>query len=429
VVIGRNGNFKAISSPPLTTSTPIELIPPETAPAQFDIGAGVGGTSDFAQVMTTQAEFASPPKTGDYLAVLDQDGSCKSKVDWVVRSRVNLSSAGAWTDVSPKDHFNSCNIAKIQAAGGHADGSLNIYVLTGQANSGNYSNGRGPGQIYSGVVSKGQVAQWTSASGPSTSPLPLIDNFLVNPYNSAELYAVSIASGQIFVSTTSGTSWTVQSTLTDIATNHGEYRIGCGGHRGAATASLPFTNGCSLSRLSVNPFHPNVRVLALFYGGIAFSRDNGNDWMALDLTNNNRLTSKNLTQLAEAVFFDGETHGTGKPKKKLPIPGPDQHLYIALKGQSLRMVLGPFLDLESLNFTYTPKGHPAGMSVQILTAPLKQTIPLYADSAGLFHGSLILDWKTATTIKYQYVGEGAPTALTHTLSKSEIASGVATASP
>jgi hypothetical protein len=122
-----------------------------------------------------------------------------------------------------------------------------------------------------------------------------------------------------------GANWFTDAVLTDIATNHGEYRIAYEGSRTIDSPDVPWTDGCSLSGMGFDAFTGDVRVAALFYGGIAFSRDAGKDWMALDITDNDHFVSANLTQIVTSVFFDAETHGKGK--KVSPIPGPDQLIY------------------------------------------------------------------------------------------------------
>ncbi len=437
-ILARNANYTAVNPPDNVGGAYTNIAPPPPKPARFDVGIFISEVANLVQVMTTKAEFAPPPIRADYLAVLDQDyvNCSSSQFSLVVRSRIpNPPSPGAWGDVSPADHFLACNIGRIQAGGGHANGSLNIYVLTGLKNSStnppvSYSAGRGPGQIYRGVLN-GVVPSWTAASGSSTKPLGVADNFYVNPYDPTELYAVSVANNAIEVSRDSGATWSKEAVLTDMATNHGEYRIGCHGSRGGGSASSPFTNGCSLSDMAFDVFAPKIRVAALWYGGIAFSRDGGHHWMALDLTDNNHLVSNNLTQQVASCFFDGETHGTGT--KKPPIPGPDQHIYAGLAGQSIRSILGPFKSLESLNFTYKSTTiNPTHVSVNILNPPLHQTIPLYLDKdgGGAFRGSLLFDWKKVLTVNYQYVVDGmliAPES--HTLTVDETTDGVADVSP
>lgn len=423
----RNSNYTDMNNPAASSGVP--MVPSLPATASFDNGNAVTGTADLTQVMTTSAELATPRTNPDYLTVLDQDVNCtKLAIDEIVRNRSNPPVSSGWTDdISPSDHFNACNIGKIQSSGGHAPGSLTIYVLTAINGAGTFTNGRGPGLIYKGVTDNtGHVTRWESASGTSPNVLQPSDNFFVNPYNPNELYASSTAGSVIQYSRDGGANWNTDATLSDIATNHGEYRIGCEGSRTIGSPDVPWVDGCSLSGMAFDIFSGNIRVAAMFYGGIAFSRDAGKDWMALDITDNNHFVSANLTQIVTSVFFDAETHGKGS--KKLPIPGPDQRIYYGLKGQGIRMAIGPFLDLESLDFTYTPKTSlpvPSNMTVQILTKGLAQKIALRLGSDGLFRGSMLFDHKTASTIQYQYLGDGPPTALTHALSTSEITAGVA----
>jgi hypothetical protein len=364
-----------------------------------------------ARLRDSEAELATPQTNADYLTVLDQDTNCTNlTIDLIVRNRTNPPASSGWADISPNDHFNSCNIGKIQSSGGHAPGSLTIYVLTAINGAGTFTKGRGPGLIYKGITDKtGHVTKWEAASGTSPNVLQTSDNFFVNPYNPNELYAASTAGSLIQYSRDGGSNRYTNATLADIATNHGEYRIGCEGSRTIGLPDVPWTDGCSLSGMAFDIFSGDVRVAAMFYGGIAFSRDAGKDWMQLDITDNNHFVSANLTQIVTSVFFDAETHGKGT--KKLPIPGPDQRIYYGLKGQGLRMVIGPFLDLESLNFTYTPKTTlptTSNMAVQILTKGLAQKITLRLGTDGLFRGSLLFDHKTASTIQYQYLGDGPP---------------------
>jgi len=264
---------------------------------------------------------------------------------------------------------------------------------------------------------------WTSASGSPDNvgqQLGQADNFFANPYDPKELYAVDQRDQVIKVSRDSGSTWQVDPTLTDIATNHGEYVIGCNGGRGAGSASSPFANGCSISWIAFPFFHRNIRVAAAGYGGIALSRDNGLHWMALDVTDNNHFTSRNLTKRVSGVFFDGET----------PLPGlaaSDQIIYAGLKGQSLIRVEGPFLSLEALNFVYKPTS-PSIKSVSIGIVPLDVTIKLRKDSDGMFRGGVLFDSNVNKTVTYSLQVDGTFISLHgYTLTAADIANGVATA--
>jgi hypothetical protein len=472
VMLSRNGHYNTFSDPPYNGGTFATLYPPFAPDQELDWGDNVAGTADLAQVMTVVGAKPPPPAptAADYLAVYNQDpNNCTRGLDRVWRNRSNPPTLSGWIDIDVAGFpasFLPCDIGEIQPSGGHADGALNIYVLTAITSySGapiKYPLGRSAGQIYRGVVSGGRVKQWNSASGTCAKPtacsdlLPVTDNFFVNPYDPTELYAVSVASNEILVSRDSGQHWEPNNTLTDLATNHGEYRLGGNNAGGSVTGgcnnqrgSGPFSQGCGLSGMAFDAFKSKIRVAALFYGGVAFSRDAGKHWMDLDITNNNHLPcwpvpgppclllSNNLTQIAASVFFDGETHGTGK--KKPPIPGPDQLIYVGLRGSSIRAILGPFEDLTTLNFTYTPSGSPPKVSVVIRNAGLAQTIPLRTctNSSGkpAFCGALLFDWQTVApgpkgkrVIQYQYAGAGAAVTRLYPLRASDISSGVASVS-
>ena len=89
------------------------------------------------------------------------------------------------------------------------------------------------------------------------------------------------------------------------------------------------------------------------------------------MTDNNHFVSNNLTEPVAGVFFNHDPEST-----------PSQFIYASLKGKSLKAVFGPFLTLESLNFTYAPKhtkcnpSPPASVTVEILTKGLSPENPL-----------------------------------------------------
>jgi hypothetical protein len=472
VIATRNLNYVAFTNPlgPSAIQVMNERVPPTAPyvppvpgrPAEFDWGTNLAETADFTQVMTFDTGSHPPPPaptSADYLAVVNQQPSCAAGFnDRVWRNQTT--SPGGWhdIDVSPSAAFPACAIGKIQAAGTHTKPT--IYVLTAITESAlgnkiNYTKpGLSGGQIYKGIVSSTaphKIQSWTPATGTGKHSLGIAYDFFVNPYNPAELYAVT--STGIRKSVTSGTAWDPDDALTDIATNHGEYRLsdsvsggtvvaGCNFFR----ASGPFSQGCGLSGMAFDAFKSKIRVAAVFYGGIAFSRDSGRDWIALDITDNNHLSclpakgppcllvSDNLTQIVASVFFDGETHGPPS-KKKPPIPVPDQVIYAGLRGNSIRAILGPFENLTSLNFTHKPVGSPKNVSVVVLNPGLEQTIPLRActDSSGkpAFCGSLLFDWQTVPSvsskrvIKYQYTDEGGAGTRLYPLTTADTDSGVA----
>jgi hypothetical protein len=425
VLFSRNNDapkhgYIAFTNPPSIGGTPTQMIPAQPPGAAFDNGGQGVGTFDLTAVMTTPGELSTAVSNSDYIAVEDSDPSTCMDLDYVVRN--TKSNPLNWVDLSPSDHFLACDIAKVQASGGHSAG-LNVYVLTTLKGNASFNNGRGPGQIYRGVFSQqaGGILQWVPASGNEAQPLGLADNFYVNPFDPSELYAVDVQHQVIKVSRDSGGTWSVESTLTDIATNHGEYMIGCNGHRGpfSVPASEPFANACSLAWIAFDVFHPRIRVASAGYGGIALSRDDGHHWMALDVTDNNHLVSDNLTEIVAGVAFDGET----------PIPGlapSDQVIYAGLKGHSLIRVEGPFRTLEALNFVYQPTSPTASVSVDVVT--LGETVKLRKDADGNFRGTALFDSNVFTTLSYAVLVDGiVATATTYTLTDADIDRGVATA--
>ena len=482
VLISRNDqnglNYVTVTAPPLPAFPPmpsgkqtqiIEPTPPLPADAIFDDGYHIPGTGDLTQIMTPVAEYpvpasltgpsGTPPLAaigGDYLAVEDDSpldkqtsptSGCDSKKhDHVLRNVNNLGLSPLWTDLS--GFFLACNIMKVQAAGGH--NSPTVYVLTNTSDEKSTppvhypkdDSGQtyGPGSIYKGVVvplnetaGTGKISNWVSVMGSKDNPLKWADDFFVNPYDPNELYAVDTKDHAIMYSRNGGKDWYKEETLTDFATNHGEYDMGCNSPVGrpSGSATNPFTNGCSLSGVAFDPFWPPARAAALLYGGIAFSRDSGQHWMALDVTDNNHFLSDNLTDEVTSVFIDAET--------RLPdVPPADSIIYAGLHGHSLVRVEGPFQNIECLNFTYNPAGtacasKPPGtekesqcMSVVIPT--LSQTVELHKDSDGLYHGSALFNASSGLPpLQYYFVIDGkTKTAMsTYTLTGSDYGSGVA----
>lgn len=474
----QNGrNYVAVDDPPLpagptnpsgTYTQIIEPSPPLPTGATFDGGTGMG---DLSTVYTLSAEFpvkssssgapSTPPFVaiqGDYLAVEDDSPEKKEvtpptgceagKHDHILRNPSGSPPNHlAWVDLS--DFFLACDIVKAQPAGGHK--SPTVYVLTNldddkstppvsypPAKSGQTY---GPGQIYKGVIvalndvpGTGKISTWVSASGSKQNPLKQADDFFVNPYDANELYAVDLKDQVIMYSTDGGANWYKDDTLTGFATNHGEYVMGCYSSVGrpGESATDPFTNVCSLSGMAFDPFWPQARVAAMLYGGIAFSRDSGHHWMALDVTDNNHFLSDNLTEAVDSVFIDGETRLSG-------VPTNDQVIYAALHGRGLIRVQGPFRDLVSVNFTFNPAGTscasaPVGTEkqsqcVQVVIPSLSQTLQLRKDPDGNFRGSLLLSTPaTLSPLVYTFIaaGKSEPISLTYIFTSSDLNTGVAT---
>ncbi len=457
----RNGKYVAVDNPPLpagpstTAGTYTEIVepsPPLPKGAQFDAGTGSGSV---VAVQTLPGE--DPVLPTDYLAVQDDDpqvwesnppaGCDASKHDHLLRNTSGSPpNATAWTDLS--DFFLACDIVKVEPSGGHL--TPVIYVMTNLAHDPSLpkisypppesGQSYGPQQIYRGVVvptndaaGSGKIKNWVAVMGSSPNQLKQADEFYVNPYDASELYAIDLSDKVVKHSKNGGADWVVDSTLTDLATNHGEYDMGCYSSVGRPkeSATDPFTNVCSLSGMAFDPFWPKARAAAMLYGGIAFSRDSGVHWIPLEVNYNNHFLSDNLTSGVEDVFIDAETQLPG-------LPANDQIIYAALHGQKLLRIEAPFRTLEAVNFAYNPFGTPcaskplgtekASQCISVVIPTLGQTIELYKDPDGFFEGSALFDLSTlsSSTLTYYFVVNGTKTASdTYTLNSVDKSNGVA----
>ena len=244
VLVSRNDqsgrNYVTVSDPPLTPGTYTQIIQGFlSGAATFDWG-DTPGNGDLTQVRTLLSEFPGaslkgapgfPPFSailGDYLAVQDDSpeqktppsGCSSSQHDHLLR---NASGSPpnplSWMNLS--DFFLSCNIQRVQGAGGRTN--LTVYVLTTTDDA--TSNPpvsfpaavagvtHGPGQIYKGgvipnnngngdVPGTGTVPGWVSASGSAQMPLGKAVTFFANPYDPTELWA--LADGVVKVSRNGG---------------------------------------------------------------------------------------------------------------------------------------------------------------------------------------------------------------------------------
>jgi hypothetical protein len=456
VALIRNNTYKTVDppevAPPMPTSAPpINILPPYPTNTEFDWGLEIGAMPDVTQVMTT--DFSALPVGGDYIAVLNQGFNNCSAVTYDSVLRQYKTPVPGWVSISPEiGNFPSCSIGKIQAAGGHQN--LVVYAMTNTATSSDntefnkgvpvFNSTFQAGQIYRGQIGPGgSIVTWIPASGTPPESLQTAVNFYVNPYDAKELYALDLGDDTVKYSVDSGGHWKVQHTLTALVSGYGEYRVGetggtqCGTGRSVGGTDA-FEHGCSLSDMCFDgfPSGSGVRVAALFYGGLALSRDGGADWMGLDLTDNNPLKTHDLDRPVVSCFFDAETHGPPPAHKTKPkIPGPDQLLYAAIKGRSIEAIVAPFELLESVNFWVKPSPLPSDTPVSVVvTAPasVTQRVPLRGpDAAGRYFGSLIFDYLTtasttpAYTITYHYqVNTAVFPAESYTLSVGDRTKGV-----
>jgi hypothetical protein len=310
--------------------------------------------------------------------------------------------AAHWTDQSPFVHFDY-GISKVLASGGHT--APVIYVLTPRAHDPH------PGQIWRSSPAGSLPVTWTLANGTGATSLKNPVNFFVNPYTSTELYAVDAGDRTIKASTDGGQSWNVQSTLTQFATNSqvgtgNVYYFGCA-DSDTGPPYLPYARGCALSGMSFDPFNPTLRVATSEFGGLAFSRDSGSDWMPLNVTNNVASADSPLTEQVNSAFYYY----------------PKQTIYAALHGGSILSVTGPFPVLEQMTLIYPPS---AATRVLVNVSPMGLWFWLTKDSDGSFSGTFLFD-----SSKYKQLTVAFATApftsqqMTYTLTAAELSSGVA----
>ncbi len=458
----RNGHYVVVDDPPLpagpstTAGTYTEIYepsPPLPTGAQLDAGTGSGGITE---IYTLPGETPGIPT--DYLAVQDDSpqvwessppaGCDATKHDHILRNTSGTPPvATSWSDLS--DFFLACDVVKVQPSGGHLNPI--VYAMTNLANDSSLpkisypppESGQtyGPQQIYRGVVvslndvpGTGKIKNWVSVMGSGSAQLKEAEEFFVNPYDASEIYALDLQDKVIMHTTNGGASWAEDNTLTDLATNHGEYDLGCYSSVGrpVESASDPFTNVCSLGYVAFDPFWPQARAAAMLYGGIAFSRDSGAHWIPLNVNDNNHFLSNNLTTGVNSVFIDAETQIPG-------LPANNQTLYAGLHGYRLLRIEAPFRSLEAVNFAFDPFGTPcaskplgsekASQCISVVIPTLGQTIELYKDQSGSFDGTALFDLSTlsTSTLTYYFMVNGSNTAnATYTLTSADKTNGVAT---
>jgi len=278
----------------------------------------------------------------------------------------------------------------------------------------------GSGKLFKGLVGQpsGQVAMWLSANGGLGSPTSIFcaGDLFVNPYNADEVY-VTDSDNHIKATFDGGTSWHIESALDDIATNSGEFRFA---HNDGCDKCI-FGHAFALNHVAFSRENPNIRVAALYPGGLAFSRDSGQHWMTLNVTDH--LPTIDLIELVQSVWWDFEANpSTGQGS-----------IYMALRGRSIQRVDGPFSTLESAGFIFCGScatgGTAAASEVVVFVPELGVSVPLKRGSDGRFHGNLLFDSARHTTLSYYFTVDGVQTRLfSKTLSAAEIASGLATLS-
>jgi hypothetical protein len=383
-----------------------------------------------------------PLQLGDYIAATspffvakcqDATPSCN---DQIVRNVDGNVGNGIWSLITHGNEFGPGWIGQIGTSGGHTNPI--IYVLT--TNRPGVSLPLGNGTLWKGqftgdlLCTPTEPFHWCPASGTLPNRLAQGYNLFVNPYDSTEIYVTDLpdsknladSANTIKTSRDGGQTWTPVQSLRDIATNFGEFDFGCGQFANGPVGGGIFQAACSLTDVNFVRDHPEIRVAALFPGGVAFSRDYGHHWLALNVTNaqpfGNPLTY-DLIEMPTAVFYDPQPNpATGQPS-----------IYVAIQGKGVKRVDGPFLTLVSGQVVFCTACVAGGGSiagdaeVKIFVGALGTSVPLHLGSDGLFHGSVLFDSAKITSFDYHFDVNGNPTrSFRVNLTPAEIASGVTT---
>lgn len=421
----RNGIYNLFRSAVLLPTEPSIVV--NLTPTLANPGAEPPGEGDLSQVLTLASEAA--PIHGDYLAVksvgyyglFNQPCPAGSPPDLIVRNTQdsNGTNEANWVDLSPLDHFGPCQIAEIQTSGGHKE--TWVFVLTSDYDNAVYSGERKAGQIWRGVVDQGgTVRSWELTS----KGLNRVGNFFVNPYDPFYLYATDLGDSDIKTSTNGGVTWQENTALTQIAKN-GEFRIDCGYPDFKKPGRTAFFAGaCSLADVKFNFLHPEIRVAALYPGGVAFSRDFGNHWIPLNVTRNEESADQELLELPISVYYDPYVR-----------PGSSvSSVYVAFQGRSMIRVDGPFSTLMAAQAKVcVPCSRiqlQQGTTVNLVVNSLGARVPLRKGEDGLYYGTVVFDAASNKVLDYHYeLGPLITETVSHSLSDSERATGVLMLSP
>jgi hypothetical protein len=386
--------------------------------------------SGIAQVMTLASETPNPEPI--YIS-LQQSPSVSSpgcvSVTYPPQScndRLVLISEMAptwWNEMGGSEYFPPFGLSEVAVSGGIAHPT--IYVLTTNSASPSHPNKYptlipGPGQVWKTLVF-GALPWHVLAFAPAFNGLVMAVSIFVNPYDPNELYATDLGDNTIKVSRDGGAHW-VRSDLTSIATNEGEFRIGCGFPQSETTGFVFFGGTCSLSGMSFDRRDPSIRVAATYPGGLALSRDGGAHWIALNVTHNVSYTTALLpngrsillrvwrpVEIPQSVFYDDQV-GIGTPS-----------IYMALDGNSIKRVDGPFSSLQALNFSICApclgisafdlarRSRRDPIHVSAVFSNIQAVVPLSVGDDGLYHGSLLFDSSKLSALTYHLEVDGNST--------------------
>ena len=250
-------------------------------PANFTVGPPCGkypklppcpwgpGNPTFTQIMALPNQSVTTPL---YFAVV----SPPNMPDQIVKATANPPSSTSWTPAdtgSAVGYFANGSIMQLRSSYYHRLftplGEVRVvpqlWILA--------ANAQGNGQVYQGNVVNGKVAQWYQASGTGTQTIGNAADLFVNPYNSNYAWVTDLEAKTIQWTTDGGVHWNPVASLTNIATNGGEFRFECD--------SPFFDYACPLSGMSFSRLNPGIVVAVLYPGGVAYSNTSGNSWAPL----------------------------------------------------------------------------------------------------------------------------------------------------
>ncbi len=393
-----------------------------------DLG-GIPYFSGVSQVMTTPMVL---PEAAPFDLIAIQRGSGTApNVNYDVPETLMRNIGGTWFPIEPPNLqpftdtcmatptpalLGGCDIERVVTSGGH-DNTV-VYVLTSNwRNSGSSLTPAFPGKVWKaqvqGDASTGMITSWTSASGQISNAESLGEavNLIVDPYDPNFLYATDMGSQTIKTSSDGGQTWHDDTTLTAIATNNGEFTFGCGEFDTPSSSSF-FKNHCALSGMSFDVDNPNIRVAALFPGGIAFSRDNGADWMPLE------------GGLGQPILdtLPGAPHPGGLPSSVFydSFNSIDPSLYVALANRGVVRINGPFNTLEAAE--YKVQGLGRGHTVNVVDDTTSSTTVLTQGAGDTYQGTELFDSSLFQALSYHFVIDGqSSNEFTHILTSAETA--------
>lgn len=347
----------------------------------------------------------NPQLGGDYLAIR----SCGP--DTIVRNvDPSPGKPAEWVNIAPESTFPYRSVVAVQAANGHTNPT--VYVLTSGSNVGASDKA-----VWKGVVdaaSKKVPGRFKRMSGGLKNPI----NLFVNPYNANYLYVSDLEEQKIMSSTNGGETWEPEPELTRLATRNGEFLFDCGYLENYAEPYHQGSNAhryaCPLNSMFFVRDRPNIRVAVLHPGGVAFSRDEGANWIPLPVTE--------LVDLPFGAFYDTEIN----PATTTP------SLYVALRGRGLIRVDAPFDTIVGLNFELRGLSSVHADNVTVVDETTGVTTALSLGPDGVYRGTELFDSAavTPTTHVYRYVvnNQLRSSQFRRTISSGEISSGVANVS-